>query len=143
MSNLPSQICLIGDKSGDRAGQGKVVLWRRQSSDVLAVCGRTLSCRKNSSWEPCLEEQHTWLKDVINIPLGLSLCHGSILGVTVYRKQSGTQHQLWVSFSIWFHSAAVQSRRARQRSKLRHQWVGVIGSNLMGTGTPDVLHPDA
>ncbi|GFY00483.1 uncharacterized protein TNCV_2138811 [Trichonephila clavipes] len=45
LPNFPSQmICSIGGKSGDRAGQGRVVMWRRQSCDVLVVCGRALSC---------------------------------------------------------------------------------------------------
>ncbi|GFT79020.1 hypothetical protein TNCV_3093981 [Trichonephila clavipes] len=35
-----SQICWIGDKSGDWAGQGRVVTVRRQSCDILAVKGR-------------------------------------------------------------------------------------------------------
>ncbi|GFW65378.1 hypothetical protein TNCV_396441 [Trichonephila clavipes] len=39
-----SQICSIGDKSGDQAGQGRVVTVRRQSCDTLAVRGRALSC---------------------------------------------------------------------------------------------------
>ncbi|GFX66170.1 hypothetical protein TNCV_1906551 [Trichonephila clavipes] len=34
----------IGDKSGDRAGQGRVVTVRRQSCDTLAVQDRALSC---------------------------------------------------------------------------------------------------
>ncbi|GFX77204.1 transposable element Tcb2 transposase [Trichonephila clavipes] len=37
MPNSPSQICSIGDKSGDRAGQGRVVTVWRPSSDTLAV----------------------------------------------------------------------------------------------------------
>ncbi|GFW65009.1 hypothetical protein TNCV_392751 [Trichonephila clavipes] len=32
-----SQICSIGDKSGDRVGQGRLVSVRRQSCDTLAV----------------------------------------------------------------------------------------------------------
>ncbi|GFT44029.1 uncharacterized protein TNCV_3046891 [Trichonephila clavipes] len=33
-----------------------------------------------------------WLQDVVDIPHGLSWCHGSILGVTIYCRPS---HQLW------------------------------------------------
>ncbi|GFX30571.1 hypothetical protein TNCV_3462211 [Trichonephila clavipes] len=38
------QICSIGDKSGDRTGQGRAVTVWRQSCDTLAIRGRALSC---------------------------------------------------------------------------------------------------
>ncbi|GFW77711.1 hypothetical protein TNCV_134021 [Trichonephila clavipes] len=60
-----SQICLIGDKSGDWAGQG---------NSIVTLCRVRLSIvlMKNGFWEPLQEWQHMWLQDVMDIPLG---CH--------------------------------------------------------------------
>ncbi|GFW64793.1 uncharacterized protein TNCV_4450951 [Trichonephila clavipes] len=61
---------LANEKSGDKIGQERIVMWGRQACDILAACGRTLL--KNGSWEPCHEWQHMWVKDVMDVPIG---CH--------------------------------------------------------------------
>ncbi|GFV52009.1 uncharacterized protein TNCV_1323621 [Trichonephila clavipes] len=43
--------------------------------------------------------------------------------------------------TIWFHSAAVQSPRARHHFKRRHRWVGVNGNT--GNGRRDHKCPSA
>ncbi|GFV17528.1 hypothetical protein TNCV_4028581 [Trichonephila clavipes] len=58
-----SQICSIGDKSGDQARKGVNMAWL------------------GAEW------QHMWLKDVMEVLPVLPLGYGPILGVTVYRKQ--------------------------------------------------------
>ncbi|GFS83000.1 transposable element Tc3 transposase [Trichonephila clavipes] len=60
-----SQISSNGDKSGDRASEGRVEMGWRQFDETLAVC-------ENSFWEPC---QHMWLKQVTNLPL---VCHRAV-----------------------------------------------------------------
>ncbi|XP_066540586.1 uncharacterized protein zbbx [Hoplias malabaricus] len=62
LMTLASRKCPFGDKSGDRAGQSSVTIWRRYSWETLAVL-------TNASWMAFHERQHTWPQDVLRISL--------------------------------------------------------------------------
>ncbi|GFV33945.1 hypothetical protein TNCV_445361 [Trichonephila clavipes] len=90
-----SQICLIGDKSGERANQGRVLM-DGGSLGVSLLCGRALSCGKVLLESLPLVVTHS--AEICHILVtGLLMCHRAILRVNVYRKQwhSIPSNQLW------------------------------------------------
>ncbi|GFU84276.1 uncharacterized protein LOC103524116, partial [Trichonephila clavipes] len=66
-----SRICSIGDKSGDRVDQGRVVTVRRHPFSVRP----NIVLVNNGFWELLHEWKHIWLQDVVDIPL---VGHGAL-----------------------------------------------------------------
>ncbi|GFV69609.1 uncharacterized protein TNCV_4507241 [Trichonephila clavipes] len=71
-------------------------MWRKQSCDILAVCGRQFLVKQGLLGVLPLLVKHV-TEGCQGRTVELSLCDGSILGVTVYRKQWYLipSHQLW------------------------------------------------
>ncbi|GFX63535.1 uncharacterized protein TNCV_105421 [Trichonephila clavipes] len=115
------QICSIGDKSGDRAGQGRVVTVWRQSCDTLAVqwhptpsVGVVCRCKAKAGLRrsPWGLHTRTRLSSLLRLNLDSSLK------------------------TTWFRSAVVQFACARHHSRRRRRWVCVKGSTRNGHRGP-------
>ncbi|GFX52847.1 e3 ubiquitin-protein ligase RNF13 [Trichonephila clavipes] len=115
MPNSPSQICSTGDKSGDQAGQGRVVTVRRPSYDTFSATaphtitppvGAMCRCKAKAGLRRSQRGLHT-------------------------RKRLSSLLRLNLDSSLkttWFHSTAVQFPHAWHLSKRRRRWMIVKGS---------------
>ncbi|GFW85670.1 uncharacterized protein TNCV_853201 [Trichonephila clavipes] len=111
----------IGDKSGYRAGQGRVVTVRRQSCDTLGVQWHSIP--SHQLWEGCIAVKQRKI-ETTGSP------HTNIIDITAEIESGSVAKDDLVTF------AALQFPRAWHHFKRKRRWVGVKSSTRNGRRDP-------